>query len=252
MKVIVCDDNPEDRYYLHSLINRYFKENNCPIETSVYKNGESLIKDLGILKTEDLKIAFLDIYMPGINGINVAKKIRETDTDMAIILTTTSLDHALDGYSVQALQYLVKPVSYTDVEKVLNSCAKTFASSLRFIEVISDRLKVKILLKDILYIEIYDHTCYIHTMPQTEDIKTKGCKIIESSRLTLQEVERHLDKTNFLKTHRSFIVNLRYVKNVNENNFELTSGATIPIRRNNKLAVKQAYMDYLFTQTRDM
>jgi DNA-binding LytR/AlgR family response regulator len=107
-------------------------------------------------------------------------------------------------------------------------------------------LKVKILLKDILYIEVYDHTCCIHTIAKTENIKT-----IQSSRLPLHEIEKQLDN-NFLKTHRSYIVNMRYVKNINENNFELSNGAVVPIRRNDKLTVKQVYMDYLFAQTRGM
>jgi DNA-binding LytR/AlgR family response regulator len=246
MKVIVCDDNPKDINTLCSFINRYFKENNCSVETSVYSNGESLIKDFDTQKTDGAKIVFLDIYMPGINGIDVAKKIRDIDTDMVIVITTTSPDHALDGYSVQALQYLVKPVSYTEVEKILNICVKTFAASLKFIEVLSDRLKVKILLKDILYIEVFDHTCYIHTISQTESMKT-----IEISRLPLHEIEKQLNN-NFLRTHRSFIVNMRYVKNITENNFEPINGAVVPIRRNDKLTVKQVYMDYLFEQTRSM
>jgi DNA-binding LytR/AlgR family response regulator len=246
MKVIVCDDNPKDINALCSFINRYFKENNCSVETSVYSNGESLIKDFNTQKTAGAKIAFLDIYMPGINGIDVARKIREIDPEMIIIITTTSLDHALDGYSVQALQYLVKPVSYAEMEKILGVCLKIFAASLKYIEVLSDRLKVKILLKDILYIEVFDHTCYIHTISKNEDVKT-----IESSRLPLHEIEKQLDN-NFLKTHRSYIVNMRYVKNINENDFELINGAVVPIRRNDKLTVKQLYMDYLFAQTRGM
>jgi DNA-binding LytR/AlgR family response regulator len=77
-------------------------------------------------------------------------------------------------------------------------------------------------------------------------------KTIKSSRLTLGEIEKQLDGNNFLKTHRSFVVNMRYVKNITGNDFELINGTTVPIRRNDKATIKQAYMDYLFAQTRDM
>jgi len=229
----------EDRNILSSHIKRYFKENSCNVELAAYETGAAFLKEWGVIKANDVKIAFLDIYMPGISGIDLAKKIRETDPDMVIIFTTTSVKHGLDGYSVKALQYLVKPVVYSEVEDVLNACMAKFADLLHFIEVSSDRLTVKILLKDILFIEMFDHDCLIHTPAKT--IK---------SRLTLDEIGRQLDGSTFLKTHRSYIVNMRYIKSINENDFQLSNGALVPIRRNDKLTVKQVYTDYLFTLKR--
>jgi DNA-binding LytR/AlgR family response regulator len=239
MKIIVCEDIREDRDALVFFIKRFFNEINCPVEITVYENGDSFLSALTALDAGDIKIAFLDIYMPGISGIDVAKKIRETDGDMVVVFTTTSLEHGLDGYSVGALQYLVKPVGYPAVENVLNKCAKLFADSIRAIEVFSDRLTVRVLLKDILYIEVFDHACLIHTMSET----------IKNYR-PLDEIERQLDGDAFLRTHRSFIVNMQYIKSIAENDFLLTNGVMIPIRRSNKPAVKQAYMDYVFALAR--
>jgi len=241
MNIIVCDDTREDRDALCAHIKRFFSEINCPVEIGVYENGGSFLDALSTLKTQDIKIAFLDIFMPEISGIDVAKKIRETDGDMVIIFTTTSIDHGLDGYSVGALQYLVKPVGYPAVENILNKCVKLFADSIRAIEVFSDRLTVRILLKDILYIEVFDHACLIHTLSET----------IKNYR-SLDEIERQLDRDAFVRTHRSFIVNMRHIDDVAENDFILTNGALVPIRRSDKIAVKQAYRDYLFALARGM
>jgi DNA-binding LytR/AlgR family response regulator len=239
MKIAICEDTAEDRGVINSHIKKYFKENSCPVDIAIYDTGESFMKDWEDGESKDIKIAFLDIYMPGINGVELAKEIRKTDEDMVIIFTTNSADHGLDGYSVKALQYLMKPLAYPEVEDVLNGCMAKFADSLRYIEVMSERLTVKILFKDILFIEMFNHDCLFHTA----DNKIK-------SRLTLDEVQRQLDGSTFLKTHRSYIVNMRYIKSISENDFVLTTGAMIPIRRNDKLTVKQAYTDYLFALRR--
>jgi DNA-binding LytR/AlgR family response regulator len=241
VNIIVCEDLQDDGHVLRSHIKTFFETINCPVEITVFENGDSFLKNWDTLKTGNVKIAFLDIYMPGTSGIDVAGKIRETDEDMVIIFTTTSLDHGLDGYSVQALQYLVKPVGYPEVEKVLNKCVKLFADSLRSIEILADRLTVRVLLKDIMYIEIFNHTCHIHTVTET----------IKSYR-PLDELERQLDERNFIRTHRSFIVNMRYIDDVAENDFLLKNGAAVPIRRSDKLAIKQSYRDYLFSLSRGM
>jgi len=240
LKIIVCDDIADDRQALCSLIDKYLDEIRGTAEILIYENGESLISDLKSLKSDEARIAFLDIYMPGQSGIDVARKIREADSNMAIIFTTTSPDHGLDGFSVKALQYLLKPVEYPELKDTLDDCMALFADSLRFIEVISSKTAVRILLKDITYIEIIAHDCLINTISGT----TK-------CRLTLDEMERQLGESTFLRTHRSFIVNMRYVKSVAENDFLLTTGVLVPIRRNDKLTVKQAYMDYVFARARE-
>ena len=238
MDIIVCDDTAADRGHLSDGIRRFFAEINCPAEIAAFENGEDLLADTDTLLKA--KIAFLDIYMPGINGVETAGKIRELDEEMVIVFTTTSRDHGLDGYSVGALQYLVKPVDYGDLKKVLGKCVKLFADSMRAIEILSDRLTVRVLLKDILYIEVFDHACHIHTHSET----------VKSYR-SLDEIERQLMGGTFLRTHRSFIVNMRHIDDVADNDFLLTNGASVPIRKSDKLAVKQVYRDYLFALARD-
>jgi len=222
-------------------VERYFEEINCNNKILMYSNGDSLLEDLSSGKMRDVKIAFLDIYMPGTDGISTAKKIREADKDMVIIFTTTSRNHSLEGYSVYALQYLVKPLSYTEVKDVLSKCMVKYADSLKYIEVLSDRLTVKVYFKDIMYIESFDTTLQIHTVKET--IKTF---------LSLSEMEKQLEGGTFLRTQRSYIVNMSYIEDMASSHFVLTNGTKIPIRRSEKLSVKQAYRSYLSTLTLEM
>jgi len=239
MRIIVCDDTESDRLSTCQLIDKYLKEVNCAADILVYESGVKLLERLGNIKTDGPMIAFLDIYMPGVSGVDVAKKIRETDKDMVIIFTTTSPDHGLDGYSVKAFQYLLKPVEYPKLKDTLDDCMELFADFLQYLEVIVDRVAVKIPLKDIIFIEIHAHYGLIHT-----------AKEVTKCRLTLDEVEQQLKGKNFLRTHRSFIVNMRYISNVDDNDFIMTNGESVPIRKNDKLKIKQEYMDYIFAQTR--
>ncbi|MCL2821426.1 MAG: LytTR family DNA-binding domain-containing protein [Oscillospiraceae bacterium] len=241
MKIIVCDDTASDRLSLCFLLRKYLNEINCAAEVLVYESGTDLLEDLSKIKKDETRLAFLDIYMPGLTGVEVAKKIREDDSEMVIIFTTTSPDHGLDGYSVKALQYLLKPVGYPELKDVLDDCMSLFADHLQYLEVTVDRVAVRIPLKDIAYIEIHAHYGMIHTIKET--IK---------SRMTLDEAEQQLSDKTFLRTHRSFLVNMRYIKSVDDNDFILSNGDIVPIRKNDKLKIKQTYMDYIFEQTRGL
>ena len=236
MDIVICEDNNEDRKTLYQFVNRFFEEINCPVNIATFKTGDDFLNEPNRLST---KIVFLDIYMPGTGGIDIAKKIRETDNEMVIIFTTNSSDHGLDSYSVYALQYLVKPLNYAQVKEVMTRASALFADLLRSIEVISNRLTVKILIRDIMKIEVFDHACYIHTVNET--IK---------SYCSLDVIEKQLEGSSFLRSHRSFLVNMRYIEDVVDNEFILKKGVSVPIRRNDKMGVKQKHRDYLFSLTR--
>jgi len=228
-----------DRQSVQCFIKKYLTEINADAEILAFDSGESLICDLSLLKTDEPLIAFLDIYMPGQTGIEVARKIRDINKNIKIIFTTNSRDHGLDGYSVKALQYLVKPIKYSEIKDTLDDCIGTFAEALRYIEVTVNKIITKITLKDIKYIEVNAHDCLIHTKSG-----------VTKSRCTLDEMEQQLSGSTLLRTHRSYIVNMLYIKSIAENDFILADGTSIPIRKNGKLSIKQAYMDFLFKEAR--
>jgi len=236
MNIAVCEDLKHEGDVLCIFIEKYFKERSCPIKITAFKSGDAF---LGSFKPFVYEIVFLDIYMPGINGVDTARKIRETDRNVIIIFTTSSKDHALDGYAVDAMQYLLKPIEYKKLSTVLDKCHDRFADAMRFIEVLSDRVLVKILLRDILYVEVFDKTCIVHT--HTGNIKTYS---------TLGEIEQLLGGLPFLRCHRTHIVNMAYIIEVLDDEFMLQNGERILIRRSDKLAIKQIYTDYVFSIVR--
>lgn len=236
MNIAICDDLESDRQDLIYMIKKYY---NLKIELSTYKNGNELLHNFACGK---FKLIFLDIYMNDENhmtGIDVAKQIRIHDKECIIIFMTTSKDHALDAYEVDAMQYLVKPISYDKFKYVFDKCQKLFLDNMRFIEVLSNGISVKILLKDIYYIEVYNKICLIHASHQI--IKTYT---------SLSMLWDLLGGSPFLRCHRSYIINMFYIDTILENDFLLKNGDKIPIRKNEASALKQIYSDYFFEQIR--
>lgn len=239
MNIAICDDLESDRQALIHMIKKYCKDYNLELELYAYENGDTLRSDFTLGK---FKLIFLDIYMNdknNITGIEIAKEIRIHDKEVTIIFMTTSNDHALDAFEVDAMQYLVKPVSYEKLHHVFDKCQKLFAENMRFIEVPSSGLSVKIFLKDIYYIEVYNKISLIHTNTQVVKTYTSLGKLWEL-----------VGNTPFLKCHRSYIVNMFYIDDILDNDFLLKNGDKVPIRKEEASNIKQAYSDYFFEQMR--
>lgn len=236
MNIAICDDLENDRKILTDMINRYFTEHNSIVNITTYNNGEDLISNF---THENFNLIFLDIYMYKLNGIDTAKEIRKKDDNSILVFITTSSDFALDAYDLDALQYLIKPITYDKVEKILNKCLKQFSSNTPFIEILQDGYPVKMPLNDIYYIDVYDKACYIH-------LKNKVIKTYSS----LAKLWEALENSSFLKCHRSYIVNMLYINEMLSNDFLLKNGEKIPITKNDKLNLKQTYLDFVFHQMR--
>jgi len=234
MNIVICEDIKENSEALFRFITKYFEEKNSSVSISVYENGDKFLSDFSAAKIKNLKIIFLDIYMPGTIGVDVARKIREKSDDIIIIFTTTSEKHGIDSYMVKALQYLVKPLDYLEVESVLDESMALLTDSLRSIEVSSDGHTVKVYFKDILYVETIDNELFIHTI-----LKTVKCS------LQLHEFEKQVDGNIFIRTHNNFIVNMRYIEDIDSNYFILINEMKVPICEETTARVKQSYRDYL-------
>ena len=142
--------------------------------------------------------------MPGINGIEVAEKIREKDPKVIIIFLTSLVQHALDGYKVSAANYLIKPITKNRLKMELDRwIGKLEQSEEPYITVHNDSGDYKILLKSISYIETYNRNLMIHT-----DQGNIVCY------WKLKEMENKIGEYGFVRNHSSFIVNLFYVSNI--------------------------------------
>ena len=235
LRIAVCDDLRSEQLQLASYIRNYCHAHGLEAGIKLYSSGEELLDSFfpGMFH-----IVFLDIYMNGISGVDTARKIRESDRTCAIIFATTSEDHGVVSYEVLASDYLVKPICEADVESAMDWCVDQLRASHRFLSISCDNGTAHMALQDIQYVEIQGHTAVIHTIDR-----------VLTTRRVLDELEREIGHTDFLRCHRSFLVNMNHIQRLEKNAFRLNSGEMIPIGSSVMAKIKERFMSWFFVKT---
>lgn len=175
--------------------------------------------------------------MNGINGIETAKKLRSFDKDCLLIFTTTSTDHALEGFQVRATHYLVKPYTDKDLSALTEELLSRIPEPDRYIEIKVNGSDVQLPFKDIIYAEHFSHMIHIHTTGGQTLITRQS---FENFTAPLKEYPR------FFPSSRGTIVNLEHVIGFDDSAFVMKDGSTVLISRKLLKTARQALMDFLF------
>lgn len=232
MRVAICDDILSDRKMLVEYITRYIGEN-CidDLELREYDCAEALLADK---RMPD--VLFLDIYMKATNGMDAAKQLCARGYSGGIIFTTTSREFGAASYEVNALDYLVKPFSYERFLKAIRKSGDTLTSALSYISIPSGRQSVKLFLRELLYVETGVHCLLFHTKRDTV-----------KSPLTMAEAEvLLLSHENFIRCHRSYIINLNEVENVTDTTVLLTNGDRVLLNSKNAASLRRQIADFIW------
>lgn len=226
----ICDDEKVERDYLKSLLAGWAKLEQVIIKVDTYISGEDFL-----FRYEDNKkidILLLDIQMAKMDGVELAKHIRADNEEMQIIFITGFADFVGEGYEVSALHYLMKPVKEENLYKVLNKARQRLGVKEKALFLNVDREHVRILLKDILYIEAQGHYVMIKTLEQEYRVKR-----------TLSELMDSLDES-FFRCQRSFIVGVRHVVKSNRKTVFVDGGHELPLSRGLYEKLNEAIIDY--------
>lgn len=232
--IAICEDTEPDLRHLTSLI----ENSGINYLQSVFKRGEEFIS--GFVKGM-YDLVFLDVFMDNLSGVAVAEKIREVDTDVVIVFTTTSEDYTREGYRLNAYKYMIKPIIAEDVEESLNlAIVKRDRNLEARLDIISDGQPVSIPFSSIEYVESRDSRSHVVTQEGRE----------YTTITPLDSLETLLNPPRFLRSHRAFIVNLDHVDDV-EDDFIMDNGDIAYIRVKGYKRIKNKYDDYLFSKTRN-
>ena len=218
MNILICDDDKKDLTKLRDMIEKYDKEKRIGMSISECGSGEELLK--AISKNADIDAIFLDINMDDMDGLTVAKNIREKNEDVPIVLVTAYMNYALDGYKVRASRFLIKD----DLDKTFSECMDDLCHEKK-------RKSNKILLScvggevclqasDILLIETAGHKNTIRLKNESYQIYKK-----------LDDMEEQLKSHGFLRVHNSFLVNMDHIRNINNYVLTMDDGRQLPIPR---------------------
>lgn len=220
MKVAIIEDNQEALNQYLEYINRYQKEEKVKIELFTYENGADLLKDYN----KDFHVIFLDIGLPIMNGLEVANKIREVDESVLIVFVTNLPQYAIEGYKVNALDFLLKPVTYSDFQIEMKKIERNLKLKKKNYLVLNLKGIVhKIPFTSIIYVEIIHHDIVIHT--DSNDYKFRG---------SLKSIEENLDMQLFSRCNNCYLVNLNYVESIDKNIVILTNNKELLISRNRR------------------
>ena len=231
MRVAIVEDMDENIATLQTYLERYGKERSTEIQTVSYKDGMDFVA--GYRAVWDLIL--LDIEMPLLNGMDTARQIRKADPDVLIIFITALTQYAIEGYSVRALDYVLKPVQYyAFAAKMDQVCEILSARQQKSIFVSSREGQVKLLPEQLFYIEVQDHTLCYHTKQQL--LHTTGTQ-------SLGKLAQELENSGFARCHQAYLVNLRYVTRYDRSTVVL-GGETLPMSRTYYKNFVQSLLDY--------
>ena len=230
MRIAIVEDEAVYQRQLREYLNKYQDEFHCALQISVFDSGISFIHSF----SSQFDIILLDVAMPYIDGIETARRIREMDTEVVILFVTNQAQHAIRGYEVDALDYILKPISYFAFSQRLKralSRVRLREEPYLMLNLKSGTRKLKI--ASIYYIEVRDHNLIYHTMDG--DYSAFG---------SLKEEEQRLEKYHFVRCNKAYLVSLRHVDNV-QNGSAVVNGQYLLISRPRKTAFMEALTDYL-------
>lgn len=211
-RIAVVDDDREFSAKLREYLEQYAKENDETFEIEVFYDGAEILKDY----TPRYELILLDIEMPAVNGMEAAQKIREMDESVVLMFITNMAQYAIHGYSVGALDFVMKPISYypfsMKIKRALKRVQKKEIPTILLTT--SDGVK-RLKVSQIYYVEIQGHMLHYYT--EEGEFVMRG---------TLSSVEKTLPSSLFVKCNHWYLVNLMHVTEVRKNttvvgNFEL-------------------------------
>lgn len=236
-RVAVVDDEPEILERISTLLDKYASDSGREIifNTDKFSDGEEFLKN----EPNSYEIIFLDINMPGANGLLVAKKIRENNKTAIIIFCTHYAQYAINGYEVNALGYLLKPIEEPSFIRNLDTALKVLKNSQ------SRRIRIKTLhgvevvpAADIIYLEIQIHNLYYYVLKEDKltDYRTRG---------SMQESCDSLACFGFARCSACYLVNLSHVLSVKNGEVHLSGNVSLPISRKFLRSFSDSFIKFL-------
>lgn len=230
MRIAVVDDSAADREWIVQYVDRFAQESGINLETVTFSSGDAFLENYQ--KIYDIII--FDIDMPGTNGIDAARRLRQRDQDVTIIFMTNIAQYAINGYEVDAVDYMIKPIQYYDFSMKFHRTVAKASQKKEHILLVDtvDGLR-RLRVDAILYVEVLSHYIYIHTTVNV--YKCRG---------SMAEIEQELTKYAFVRIHRSYIAGLRYVEKILSTEVTVR-GTVLPVGCRYKESVRDAYLKYI-------
>lgn len=228
VKFAVCDDEPDMIDCISENLHKYYP-GKCEIKT--YTDGTSLIADC---LRDRFDALFLDIGMPELDGIELARKIRENDQYVKIVFVTNKEEFAHIGYKYGAFRYVRKRNLESELRETAESLKEHFDAFGESLILKTPIGEVARPIKNIKYFEVYGHDVNVVCNEHEEQV----CG-------TMKEYDKKLGNSGFIRIHKSYLVNYRYIDSIEVNDIKLTSGEKLPLSRNRIREVRKKMHEFM-------
>ena len=230
VRIALVEDDAGYRRELTEYLDRFARECGEHFAVSTFSDGAEIAEGY----TAEFNIILMDIAMSYMDGMSAAEAIRQVDDEVVIIFLTNMPQYAMKGYSVGALDYVLKPVSYFAFsQRIQRALERMKKRAEKYISIPFKGGMRKLAASQISYVEVRDHDLTYHTA--SEVLPAKG---------TLSEAEALLGSQSFFRCNKCYLVNLEYVDRV-DNNSVLIGGEQIQVSRARKRALLDALNDYI-------
>lgn len=215
-KIAICDDSDADRQYLSGLVGRWAENTGHTVQTALFLSAENFL--FHYTEKNDYDILLLDVEMGDMDGVTMAKKLRQDNDTVQIVFITGYSDYISEGYEVAALHYLMKPVKQEKLFSVLDRAAEKLSKNEKVLNFEIDGEMVRVPVYQIRYADVFGNYVTIHAA---------DCLTVK---MTLGELEKSLDD-RFYRASRSVVVNLTQISRVTKTEMKLNDGVSIPLPR---------------------
>ena len=235
MRIAICGDDEQELSYLLELITKYQLNCGKHVDCCSFQNSTDFLCGL---KGGEYDLVLLDASMPGSGGVQAARELRELDRNVEIIFISSSPESAVESYSVGAYYYLLKPVDADSLFPLLDSVgSRLFEREGQGFVLKSRKGVARVSFTQLEFVEVINKTVSFHLLDGA---------VYEVTAALADFEEKLLGRPEFLKTHRSYLVNLNYIQSVGINCVVTKNGHDIPVSRHRRNEVQDAYMHFLY------
>lgn len=235
LNIAVCEDDRADRERLCGMI----AASAVPAGTAAFESGEAF---LSAYQPELFDLIFMDIYLSGLDGVEAVRRVRELEKDVPVAFTTTSKDHALDGYRLEVARYIEKPVSQRAVDDMLALALSKKAERTGAVIVLGQKTPLRLPIPQLRYAEQKGHYLMLHLT---------GGRVMQKKG-KLDDLAPQLGDYPFFRCHKSYLANLSFVTGIDRERmmFQMRGGGNVYIRREDFWKARSAWEDWLYAAAR--
>ena len=226
-RIAICDDEQNQIEYITSIVTSWSNHKGHSCEIRTFASAEAFLFEYEEDKAYD--ILLLDVEMKNMNGIELAKRIRKDNNRAEIIFITSHFEFVGEGYEVDALHYLIKPISLEKLTQVLTKATEKLSVEPLSVVISSDGETVKLYESDIRYVESFLHYIVIHT-------KDKEYKIKENMSVFEKRVS-----DDFYRIHRSYLVSLKHITRISRTSVNI-GNTELPLSRGKYDDINRAFI----------